>query len=142
MTALDVAEGGESAAVAWESPRLNPGAGSAVAHAGRIYVINGSGVLVCGDAASGEVLWQLRLEGRCWATPIITGERLYAFNSDGKAFVVALGEKGEIIGTSQSGQVIDGAPTEIIQGTPAVSGDALFVRTDRYLWKIAAEKAP
>jgi outer membrane protein assembly factor BamB len=134
ITVLDVAAGAESAAVAWESPRLNPGAGSAVAHAGRIYAINNSGVLVCGDASNGDVLWQLRLEGRCWATPIITGERLYAFNSDGKAFVVELGEKGTILATNDFG--------EVIQGTPAVSGDALFVRSDRYLWKIAAGKTP
>jgi outer membrane protein assembly factor BamB len=134
MTALDVAAGGESATVAWQSPRLNPGAGSAVAHAGRIYAINNSGVLVCGDATTGEVLWQLRLEGRCWATPIITGERLYAVNSDGKAFVVELGEKGEIVGKSDFG--------EGIQGTPAVAGDALLVRSDGHLWKIASGKAP
>jgi outer membrane protein assembly factor BamB len=134
MTALDVAAGPASPAMVWESPRLGPGAGSAVAHAGRVYAINNSGVLVCGDAATGDVLWQLRLEGRCWATPIVTGERLYAVNSDGKAFVVELGEKGTIVATSDFG--------EGIQGTPAASGDALFVRSDRYLWKIAAGKAP
>jgi outer membrane protein assembly factor BamB len=134
ITALDVSASGESANIAWESPRLNPGAGSAVAHAGRIYVINGSGVLVCGDAATGEVLWQLRLEGRCWATPIVTGELLYAVNSDGKAFVVELGEKAKIIGESDFG--------EVIQGTPAIAGNAIFVRSDRYLWKIAARAAP
>jgi outer membrane protein assembly factor BamB len=134
MTALDLSADGASAKVAWESPRLNPGAGSAVTHAGRIYVINDSGVLVCGDAATGDVLWQLRLEGRCWATPIVTGELLYAVNSDGKAFAVDLRDKGKIIGESEFG--------EVIQGTPAIADHAIFVRSDRYLWKIAAGDAP
>jgi outer membrane protein assembly factor BamB len=132
VTALDLADSAQPPRLAWESPRLHPGAGSVAAHAGRLYVVNGSGVLVCGDAETGDVLWQLRLEGRCWATPIITNDRLYAVNSDGKAFVVQLGEKGKVIGRSDFG--------EVIQGTPAVDGDALYVRSDAHLWKIAAPR--
>ncbi len=29
------------------------------------------GILVCGDAADGTVLWQLRLQGPFWATPVL-----------------------------------------------------------------------
>ena len=43
--------------------------------------------------------------------------------------VVRLGRKGELVGTSDFG--------EIIKASPAVVDDAMFVRSDRHLWKIA-----
>jgi outer membrane protein assembly factor BamB len=131
LTALDIPTDSTGTQFVWDASRLRPGAGSAAVHQGKIYLVNDAGVLVCGDTATGEVLWQLRLEGRCWATPIVTDERVYVFNSDGKAFVVQQGEKGKIIGRSDFG--------ESIQGTPAISGDALYVRSDRHLWKIASK---
>jgi outer membrane protein assembly factor BamB len=130
VTALDLDDPARKPQLAWESPRIHPGAGSVAVHDGRVYVVNGSGVLVCGDAETGDVLWQLRLEGRCWATPIVTDDCVYALNSDGKMFAVQLGEKGKIIGRSDFGVVI--------QGTPAIEGNAIFVRSDAHLWKIEA----
>src|SRR5690606_20725068 len=84
VTALEVVPGATETAWIWESSRLRPGAGSVVVAEDRLYLVNNAGVLVCADTATGELLWQLRLEGRCWATPIVVNDRLYAFNSDGK----------------------------------------------------------
>ncbi len=134
VTALDLGTNAAEMQIAWESSRLRPGAGSVVVSKDRIYLVNNSGVLVCGDASNGELLWQLRLSGRCWATPIVAGDRLYVVNSDGKAFVVQVGDKGEIVGESDLG--------EVIQGTPAVDRDVLFIRSDRHLWKITAGETP
>jgi outer membrane protein assembly factor BamB len=117
--------------VVWQQGRLSPTACSPIVHDGCVYTVNRT-VLNCGDAASGEPKWQLRLAGgQYWATPVIAGEHLYAINYDGVAEVVRVGrnvEQGEVVGRSELG--------EQIQATPAISNGALFIRSDRHLWKI------
>jgi outer membrane protein assembly factor BamB len=120
---------GESGRIAWQENRLAPGAASPIVHLGRLYTVNNSGVLGCADAASGDIHWRLRLKGRFWATPVAAGDRLYLVNSDGLAQVVRLGAQGQIVDESDFG--------ETIQATPAVDRGAIYVRSDRHLWKIA-----
>ncbi|MFT5525749.1 MAG: outer membrane protein assembly factor BamB, partial [Pirellulaceae bacterium] len=82
--------------------------------------------------ASGELKWQIRLEGKYWATPVIADGKMYVVNQDGVAKVIQLGdEKGEVIGVSDFG--------EAVKGSPAVAGNAMFVRTDEHLWKISGQ---
>ena len=93
-------------------------------------MVNRSG-LVRGDAISGEMSWQLRLPdaGTIWSSPIVTGNRLYLFTDKGRCFVVELDTaEGKIIATNELG--------EPVYGSPAVLGDAIFVRSDSAVWKI------
>ncbi len=118
----------------WNSNKINPGSGSAVVRNGTLYALNGS-VLVSADLLSGEEGWKLRLPdaGQLWATPVIAGSRLYAFTQDGDCFVVNLPDgadgKGEVIARNSLG--------EAVYGTPAIDGNALYVRSYDHLWKIA-----
>jgi hypothetical protein len=92
-------------------------------------------VVTCADAASGEVLSKTRLQGAFWGTPVLVGRLLYCVSQEGAAQVVEFsddGRKGEVIGKSEFG--------ETIQCSPAVAGGALYVRSDRHLWKISAPK--
>jgi outer membrane protein assembly factor BamB len=135
LTALRPESDGKPPQVLWRQNRLSPTACSPVIHDGKVYTINRT-VLVCGDAKTGDVLWQTRLaSGQYWATPIIAGEHLYAISYEGQAQVVKL-PKGdgtaEIVGRSNFG--------EQILGTPAVADGAMFVRSDRHLWKIVSGK--
>ena len=113
----------------WNAPKLNFGAASPLAHNGRIFTINRAGVLTCGDAADGHVLWQLRLKGAIWGTPVIVGDCVYAVNRDGLGQVVRLAEKGAVIGEGPLG--------EEVLSSPAVADGALFIRGSKHLWKIA-----
>ena len=47
--------------------------------------------------------------------------------------------KGELIGTSEL-KLGKQEPADLIQGTPAISDHALFIRSDAFLWKIAETK--
>jgi hypothetical protein len=61
---------------------------------------------------------------------VVAGNNLYIFTEDGKCFVVNLGdEKGEVVETNDLG--------ESVLGSPAISGNALYVRGVSSLWKIA-----
>ena len=116
----------------WASGKLGTSASSVVVHKDRVYTVNNSGVLNCGDVDSGNVLWQLRLGiKRQWATPVIVGDSIYCIDNEGDAAVVRIGEgKGEVVATNSIG--------EPIQASPAVAGNAIFLRSDKHLWKIAS----
>lgn len=129
ITAIDLAYA-SAPTIAWSENRLNPGSASPVVHEGCLYIINRAGVLNCGSVDDGTLLWQTRLQGTMWATPVLVGEHLLCINQDGLAQAVHLGEEGEVVATSELG--------ETIQATPAVIDDALFIRSDNHLWKIAA----
>jgi outer membrane protein assembly factor BamB len=133
ITALRAPDGtpGSKLETVWQQNRLNTSGASPLVYQGMIYTLNSSGVLNCADAATGMVQWQLRLEGRFWATPVAVGNHLYLVNSDGLAQIVRLGGKAEVAGKNDFG--------EIIQGTPAVADSAFYVRSDRHLWKISTD---
>lgn len=117
----------------WNAATLQPGAASMIVEGGHIYFINRAGVLSCANAADGQVLWRARLEGEFWGTPALVGNRIYAVNQKGLGQVVQIsddGKKGEVIGKGQ----LDGT----VQSSPAVSAGALYVRSDKNLWKIGS----
>jgi outer membrane protein assembly factor BamB len=113
----------------WHEKRLHPGACSPIVHAGKIYLLRSPAILVCADAATGETLWQLRLQGQFWATPVLADGRLYAVNYAGLVQVVQLGAKGKLLGTAQ----ID----KEILACPAVADGAIYFRSNAHLWKVA-----
>lgn len=111
----------------WEDPRLRIENVSPVIHEGRLYAIR-SGILVCADASSGKTLWQLRLKGTIWATPVIAAGHLYAVNHDGLVQVVRIGDEGRLVGT----RPID----KKILASPAIADGAIYFRSNEHLWKI------
>lgn len=131
FTALRLSDASNAPEIAWESNRLRPGSASPVVFDGFLYTMSND-VVRCAHVANGDLVWQLRLKGRHWATPVIAGGKMYCINDAGEAHVVKLGgAEGEIIGTANFG--------ETIQATPAVAGNGLFVRSDKHLWKIASK---
>jgi len=131
LTALRHQPEAKAAEVVWTTNTLSPGNPSPVVYRGRVYTVNSSGVLLCGDAATGDTKWKLRLKGQFWATPVVAGDHLYAINQEGLAQVVKLGDEGgEIVARGDFG--------EPAFGTPVIADGAIYVRTDGHLWKIAA----
>jgi len=121
--------------VVWQESRLRLGNCSPIVHDNRVYVIKAPAILVCADAAQGNTLWQLRLKGPAWASPVLAGDHLYFVNHDGLIQVVALGQtEGRIVATHQ----IDKG----ILASPAISDGALYVRSNAQLWKFARAAAP
>jgi outer membrane protein assembly factor BamB len=113
----------------WDKPVLAPSMASPVVLAGRVFVLRGA-ILVTADARSGAVLGRLRLKGEFSSTPVAAGGLLYCFNEDGLCQVVrpdAAG--GKLVHRAELG--------ETILCTPAVVDGAMYVRSDRHLWKIA-----
>lgn len=130
LTALRRSPGSMSLEKLWDSNKLAPARVSPIVHNGRIYVINSGGVLNCGDAKTGEVVWQLRLGGTFWSTPLLAAGYLYAVNQDGGAKVVKLGDaEGELVHEYEFG--------EAMLGSLAAADGAIYFRSNKHLWKIA-----
>jgi len=133
MTALRPGTGPEPEVV-WNVQNLQPGAASAIVGSDRLFIVNRAGVLNCAATADGKVQWRTRLDGEFWGTPVLVGNRIYAFAQKGKGQVVEIsadGKKGELIGGGQ----LDGE----IQSSPAIADGAIYVRSNGHLWKIAAQ---
>ena len=117
----------------WESPRLNPSTSSPVVMDGRIYCLRGP-ILVSGNLTTGEVVGQLRLKGTFSSSPVAAGGCLYCFNEDGLAHVIRPGVKDAVLQAN-------GAMGETILATPAIAEGALYIRSDKHLWKVGKSQS-
>jgi outer membrane protein assembly factor BamB len=144
VRALQLAGGAVNPRVVWTQNKLNFGAASPVLAGGRIYTINRAGVLNCGRASDGAVLWQLRLKGAFWSTPLVANGHLYAANQDGEVHVVRL-PAGDSAGPKAAGDtkgevIASNAFGESLLASPAAADGALYYRSEKHLWKITAKQ--
>ncbi len=115
----------------WKSPRLQTGMSSPVVFEGKVYGVTSAGVLLCVDAATGKVDWDLRVKGKFSASPVAADGKLYLFSEEGNLLAVKLGAEPELIAESKTG--------ERGQATPAVSGGAIFIRGDKTLFCVGSK---
>lgn len=116
----------EEPALVWDSQKIRPDP-SPIVTEDRLYFINGVGVLTGVDIESGKQLWQLRVRGKYWASPVMAGKHIYAVNDSGQLTVV--NEAGE--------KVSEYKFDDNVLGSPAVSDGALYIRGESKLWKLA-----
>lgn len=130
ITALKPGAPGQPPQQLWRASTLRPDVSTPLVVGDRLYTINGAGVLNCGNTQSGERVWQLRLKGPFSASPVAAGSYLYVPNEKGLLQVVDTSKpEGELVSELDLGQTI--------LGTPSISGNALFLRSDGKLWKIS-----
>lgn len=98
----------------------------------RLYLVSEKGVATCADARTGAIIWQERLEGEYWASPIYADGRIYFFNRDAHATVIELADELKVLAVSR----LDGR----MMASPAVAGKALFLRTDSHLYRIEKQQ--
>jgi outer membrane protein assembly factor BamB len=91
-------------------------------------MVGDNGVAVCLDAKKGKQLWKERLDGDHAASPIYAGGKIYFFNQNGKSTVVEAASKFKIVAENEL--------SEGLYASPAVSGDALYLRTPHSLYCI------
>ena len=131
LTVFDLSSVGASPSKLWDNNKLSANACSPLVVGKRVYTISRT-VLASGDLFSGELKWQTRLADAksIWSSPVVAGNNLFVFGDDGKCFVVELGdEEGKVVATNELG--------EAVLGSPAISGNAMYVRGVSSVWKIA-----
>ena len=91
---------------------------------GLIYVCASNGVLSVYRVKDGSLVYQNRLAdgaGPFSASPIAAGGRVYFPGEDGDVYVVAAGEKFELLSRNSMGTPVF--------ATPAIAGNSLILRT-------------
>ncbi len=135
ITALSPNASGSAPTQLWRSKQINPATISALVLGGRLYSINGAGVISTADVKTGDNGWKLRLTGPFSASPVGAGERLLTVNEKGLVQVVDVAApEGAALGQLQL--PLNAETKEMILGTPALSGAKVFVRTDSALWRL------
>ena len=99
-----------------------------------LYTVSDTSNLTCFDAQCGKVLWEQRLGGNFSASPIIANGRIYFWSEEGKTTVLAAGREFKLLATNEL--------KERIMASPAVSGNTLFLRTDKALYRIEEQPRP
>jgi outer membrane protein assembly factor BamB len=129
-TVFDVSSDG-AISKKWQSAQLKAGSPSYQVTDESIYTCNSKGILTTYSRETGEQTNKARIDGSYWATPVIADGHMYCFGQDGFVRIVELG--GEAPKVVHKYQFED----EVFLGSPAVSGNAMFVRSNNYLWKFA-----
>jgi outer membrane protein assembly factor BamB len=114
--------------VVWKTNRNAPKKPSLLLVGDLLYAIEDNGVATCWEAMTGVTVWSQRLGGHYSASPMAAGGRVYLFSEEGKTTVLAAGREFRKLAENQLG---DG-----FMASPAVSGEALFLRSRTQLYRI------
>ncbi len=113
----------------WDSTQLQSGTASPTLHDGRLYTVNSAGIVACADPKDGAILWRARTPGPHSASPVFADGRLYLVNEKGVTSVLSLEEEGKVLA--------ENALDDVIFASPAISGGAIYLRSDRFLYCIS-----
>ena len=114
--------------LAWKLSRGAPHVPSLLVVGDELYLFNDRGVATCVDAKTGHVHWKKRIGGNYSASPIYADGRIYVCSEEGKVSLLVPGKEFKLLGTND----LDGK----ILASPAVAGQALFLRTLTHLYRI------
>ena len=128
-TAFDISSDGE-VIEKWNNERLRAGSPSYQVTGDLIYTCNSKGILTTYDRNTGTQLGKVRVEGSYWATPVIADGHMYCFGQDGVMRIVELSEEPKVVHKHTFEK-------EVFLGSPAVSQNSLFVRSNNFLWKFS-----
>lgn len=134
---LDGAEGDitGSESIVWSYDRDTPYVPSPLLYGDALYFLKGNnGILSCLDAKTGaERFGPQRLEGieGIYASPVGAGDRVYITGRNGTTLVLKRGPKYEVLSSN--------ALDDNFNASPAIAGDALFLRGERALYCIARD---
>lgn len=115
-----IAVNADGGAVAWQNGvRLY--VPSMIAKEGHLYAVLDSGMAVCWKSDTGEELWKERLGGDFYASPVMVGDRIYAVNLKGTAYVFeATPSNFKLLSKNQLG--------DEVYATPAICGSRVYLR--------------
>jgi outer membrane protein assembly factor BamB len=114
--------------VAWREKKGAPNKPSVILDGEYLYTVDDTGIASCVEAKTGTTQWRERIGGDYSASPLLAASRLYFFSENGSVTVLAAGPKFEKI---SEGKFADG-----FMASPAVSGDAMFLRTRSALYRV------
>jgi len=114
--------------VKWVSDKNAPKKPSMLLVKRHLYTVTDNGIASCLNANNHSEIWKTRLTGDFSASPLYANGRLYFFGQDGTTTVLQEGTEQKELAKNK---LADG-----FMASPAVSDDAMFLRTEKALYRI------
>lgn len=115
--------------VVWRSNKSIPHTPSLILDDGHLYMVSDRGIASCVKAHTGEIVWQERIGGNYSASPVLVEGRIYFQSEAGLATVIRASTTYEKLGSNDIG--------ERTLASYAVDDGAIYLRSDKHLYKIA-----
>ena len=124
---------GAESGIVWSTQRGGPEIPSPLIANGQLYILGGNGVLSAYDVRDGKQIYQQRAAtGEFYASPVLSGDKIYLINTDGEVTVVRAGPKFEVVARNHM--------NEITTATPAIIDGTMYVRTQGHLMALRDAK--
>jgi outer membrane protein assembly factor BamB len=115
--------------IVWKTNRVVPNTPSPLIIGDELYFVSDRGVISCVDAKSGETHWSKRVGGGFSASPVYADGKIYFQSEQGVTTVIKPGLEYEELATNEF-------PGERTLASYAIADSAIFLRTDRHLYRI------
>jgi outer membrane protein assembly factor BamB len=127
LSALSLASG----TVAWSSEDDLPNVASPLATQDLVFTADSSGLVSCYDIGTGRKLWTHEFAEAFYPSPVCAAGRIYALDNGGTLHVFQASKTFAAIADSKLG--------EEAVATPALAGNAMFIRGKAHLYCIGAK---
>ncbi|MGE0533414.1 MAG: PQQ-binding-like beta-propeller repeat protein [Pirellulales bacterium] len=127
------ADGSVPPQVAYKITKSAPYVPTPIAKDSLVFLWSDQGVATCIVAATGEVVWQNRVGGKFYGSPICIEDRLYCISTDGEVVVLSAGPEYVELARNNLG--------EGSHSTPAVADGVLYLRTFSHLFSLGKKSS-
>lgn len=131
LVAVKPTKAGDRAEEIYRITRNAPHVPTALAYNGLLFLWSDQGIVTCARAASGKTIWQKRIGGNYFGSPVCVDGKIYCVSADGEVVVIAASDEFAELARNQLG--------ETSHATPAVSGGKMFIRTVSHLYCVGGE---
>ena len=114
--------------VSWRATKGVPQKPSLLLVNDLLFMVSDGGVAGCLEALTGKEIWSERVGGNHSASPVYAEGRIYFCNEEGKTTVIEAGR--------QFNKLADNKLDEGFMASPAIAGQALYLRTRTHLYRI------
>jgi outer membrane protein assembly factor BamB len=112
----------------WKSVKGAPARSSPLIVGELMYLFSEAGIATCVEVDTGRQVWQERLSGQFYASPVFADGRIYCPNAEGVTFAVLPGREPKLLASNK----LD----EGCMATPAPVGHELYLRTKTHLYRL------
>ena len=119
--------------VAWAYAKNLPYVPSPIVYRDRFYLLKDGPLMTCLDAKTGKPIYaaeRVRAGARYYASPVAANGHIYIAALDGTVAVIVAGEDEPTLAHSVK-------LTEGVRATPALAGNTLYIRSDKFLYAFA-----
>lgn len=118
--------------LAYKITKMAPYVPTLLAKDNLLFMWGDAGVVSCADAATGDVIWRERCNGKYSGSPICVRDHIYCLADDGTVVVIKASREFELVARIPLG--------EEARSTPAVANGRLYLRTVSHLYSVGGKK--